>query len=123
MEVTDTMKVSIVFHIIFNVFMFGYAMTIDNIYANVSGVRRHWQVHTQASVEKNNLSDNLAGCGFASEKITHKFYGREGSTRVFEREFTGLDDMTQAQIDKLDGIAKRLPAIAYDALFDPGSSD
>ena len=53
------------------------------------------------------------------QKTVHRFYGREGATRVFEKEFTGLDDMTQAQIDKLDGIAKRLPAQAYDALFDP----
>ncbi len=52
-------------------------------------------------------------------KTVHRFYGRDGATRVFEKEFTGLDDVTQAQIDKLDGIAKRLPAVAYDALFDP----
>ncbi len=45
--------------------------------------------------------------------------GREGSKTVFRKRISSLEDVTDAEIQKLLGIAQRLPAIAFDALFDP----
>lgn len=45
--------------------------------------------------------------------------GREGSKTIFKKRISFLEDITDAEIQKLLGIAKRLPAIAFDALFDP----
>ena len=45
--------------------------------------------------------------------------GREGSKTTYRKKVNSLEDVTDAEIQKLLGIAKRLPAIAFDALFDP----
>ena len=45
--------------------------------------------------------------------------GREGSKTIYRKEISDLADVTDAEIQKLLGIAKRLPAIVFDALFDP----
>ncbi len=45
--------------------------------------------------------------------------GREGSKTVYRKRVNHLDDVTDAEIKKLDGIAKRLPAVAFDAYFEP----
>jgi type IV secretion system protein VirB11 len=55
--------------------------------------------------------------------ITHddsfiEIKGREGSKTVFKKRIAFLEDVTDAEIQKLRGIAQRLPAIAFDALFD-----
>ena len=44
--------------------------------------------------------------------------GREGSKTIFKKRVSSLEDITDAQIQKLLGIAQRLPAVAFDALFD-----
>jgi|GEM_PF-160354 len=44
--------------------------------------------------------------------------GREGSKTIFRKRIAFLEDITDAEIQKLLGIAQRLPAIAFDALFD-----
>ena len=57
-----------------------------------------------------------------SEPIPYPFIeikGREGSKTIYRKKITGLDNVTDAEIHKLLGIAKRLPAVAFDALFDP----
>jgi type IV secretion system protein VirB11 len=45
--------------------------------------------------------------------------GREGSKTIYRKKINSLEDVTDAEIQKLLGIAKRLPAMAFDALFDP----
>jgi type IV secretion system protein VirB11 len=45
--------------------------------------------------------------------------GREGSKTIYRKRINSLDDVSDAEIQKLMGIAQRLPAIAFDALFDP----
>jgi hypothetical protein len=47
--------------------------------------------------------------------------GREGSTAVYRKKVSHIDNVTDAEIQKLLGIARRLPAIAFDALFDPAT--
>lgn len=47
--------------------------------------------------------------------------GREGSKTVFRKKVNCLEDVTDAEIKKLDGIAKRLPAVAFDAFFAPAT--
>ncbi len=44
--------------------------------------------------------------------------GREGSKTVFRKRINSLEDVTDAEVQKLLGIARRLPAVAFDALFD-----
>ncbi len=45
--------------------------------------------------------------------------GREGSKTTYRKRVNSLEDVTDAEIQKLIGIARRLPAVAFDALFDP----
>ncbi len=45
--------------------------------------------------------------------------GREGSKTIYRKRINCLEDVTDAEIQKLLGIAQRLPAVAFDALFDP----
>ncbi len=47
--------------------------------------------------------------------------GREGSKTIFRKRIAFLEDITDAEIQKLLGIAQRLPAVAFDALFDPST--
>ena len=47
--------------------------------------------------------------------------GREGSKTIFRKRIPFLEDITDAEVQKLLGIAQRLPAVAFDALFDPGT--
>ena len=42
--------------------------------------------------------------------------GREGSKTIFRKRIPFLEDITDAEIQKLLGIAQRLPAVAFDAL-------
>ena len=44
--------------------------------------------------------------------------GREGSTTIHRKKVSHIDDVSDAEIQKLLGIARRLPAVAFDALFD-----
>ncbi len=43
--------------------------------------------------------------------------GREGSTTIHRKKVSHIDDVSDAEIQKLLGIARRLPAVAFDALF------
>ena len=45
--------------------------------------------------------------------------GREGSKTTYRKRVNSLEDVTDAEFQKLVGIARRLPAVAFDALFDP----
>jgi type IV secretion system protein VirB11 len=45
--------------------------------------------------------------------------GREGSKTIYRKKVNHPDEVTDAEIQKLLGIARRLPAIAFDALCDP----
>ena len=45
--------------------------------------------------------------------------GREGSKTVYRKKVNSLEDVTEAELQKIVGIARRLPAAAFDALFDP----
>ena len=47
--------------------------------------------------------------------------GREGSKTVFRKRIAFLEDITDAETQKLLGIARHLPAVAFDALFDPAT--
>ena len=47
--------------------------------------------------------------------------GREGSKTIFRKRIPFLEYITDAEIQKLLGIAQRLPAVAFDALFDPNT--
>ncbi len=44
--------------------------------------------------------------------------GREGSKTIYRKTVNSLDDVTDAERVILDGIAKRLPAKAFDAYFE-----
>lgn len=59
------------------------------------------------------------------EECTNDAYieikGREGSKTTFRKRIPFLEDVSDAEIQKLLGIARRLPAIAFDALFDTGT--
>ncbi len=44
--------------------------------------------------------------------------GREGSKTVYRKKVNSLEDVTEAEIQKIIGIARRLPAAAFDALLD-----
>jgi type IV secretion system protein VirB11 len=63
--------------------------------------------------------------GVVREKAPDDAYieikGREGSKTIFRKRVDFLEDVTDAEIQKLLGIAQRLPAVAFDALFDPGT--
>jgi type IV secretion system protein VirB11 len=45
--------------------------------------------------------------------------GREGSKTIHRKRIGSHEDVTDAEIQKLLDIAQRLPAVAFDALFDP----
>lgn len=45
--------------------------------------------------------------------------GREGSTTIYRKKVNCADDVSDAEKQKIIGIARRLPAIAFDALLDP----
>ncbi len=44
--------------------------------------------------------------------------GREGSTAVYRKKVDSPGDVTDAEVQKIIGIARRLPAAAFDALLD-----
>ncbi len=45
--------------------------------------------------------------------------GREGSKAIYRKKVNCIEDVSDAERQKLDGIAKRLPAVAFDAFFEP----
>ncbi len=65
-------------------------------------------------------TDGISDAQEASEYFI-EIRGREGSKTTFMKQVAFLEDVTDAEEKKLEGIAKRLPAIAFDALFEPGT--
>ena len=53
----------------------------------------------------------------ASNAAFIEIRGREGSTTIHRKKVSHIDDVSDAEIQKLLGIARRLPAVAFDALF------
>jgi type IV secretion system protein VirB11 len=47
--------------------------------------------------------------------------GREGSTAVYRKKVDSLENVTEAELRKIAGIARCLPAAAFDALLDPAT--
>ena len=66
-------------------------------------------------------SKTVPGGEHAPDEAFIEIKGREGSKTIFRKRIAFLEDITDAEIQKLLGIAQRLPAVAFDALFDPGT--
>lgn len=66
-----------------------------------------------------NLAVSSGKGGMADHEAYIEIKGREGSKTIHRKRVSSIEDVTDAEIQKLIGIAQRLPAIAFDALFDP----
>ncbi len=83
--------------------------------------------HGQYSISSAGSADTTAaqanadsGASFAGSGESYiEIRGREGSKTVYRKKVNNLEDVTEAELQKIVGIARRLPAAAFDALFDP----
>ncbi len=66
-------------------------------------------------------SKTVPGGEHAPDEAFIEIKGREGSKTIFRKRIAFLEDIIDAEIQKLLGIAQRLPAVAFDALFNPGT--
>ena len=74
------------------------------------------------SVSRNASMPDNADSGaslFPEDSLYIEIKGREGTQTVFRKKVNSLEDVTEAELQKIIGIARRLPAAAFDALFDP----
>jgi type IV secretion system protein VirB11 len=81
-----------------------------------AGAAQHLTVQRTASMPDSAVSGaSLSSAGETFIEIK----GREGSTAVYRKKVNSPGDVADAEIQKIIGIARRLPAVAFDALLDP----
>ena len=71
------------------------------------------------SITAGNPTQDSGARIFGGDEHFIEIRGREGSKTVYRKRVNNLEDVTEAEIQKIVGIARRLPAAAFDALFDP----
>ncbi len=86
----------------------------DAALSGAGSTRHHSVPRTSSMPESADSGASLQSEGEAFIEIK----GREGSKTVYRKRVNSLEDVTEAEIQKIIGIARRLPAAAFDALLD-----
>ncbi|MDR0363152.1 MAG: P-type conjugative transfer ATPase TrbB [Planctomycetota bacterium] len=73
-----------------------------------------------SSISASSAHNAASGASLSREGERYiEIRGREGSTAIYRKRVNSLEDIAEAELQKIVGIARRLPAAAFDALFDP----